>query len=109
MEIIDPIEFRIALPIPVGEIMDTVYYRLMRPAAVFFSDPTDTIGLRVNSSRLVANIIYDQMCNLDGLRSVLGVELEEFRRLLVRIALKPNYEEALALKAQAIEFLRPLY
>jgi hypothetical protein len=111
MQIIDPIEFRIALPIPVGEIVtDTVFYdSLKRPAAVFFSNPADTISLSVHWSHFASQIIWDQMYNQDGLRYVLGVGLEEFRSHLVRIALTPNFEEAKALKAQAIALLHPLY
>ena len=110
MQFIDPIEFRIAMPIPVGEILiNPLYDHLLRPAAVFFTDPTDATSLSLHSSIKASQIVYDQAHNEDGLRYLLGVELEEFRRYLVRIAFTHDFEKALALKAQAIVLLRPKY
>lgn len=115
MQIIDPIEFAIARAIPVGEIIinwrdNPLYGRLERPAAVLFTDPTDTTVLSVHKTIKASQIVWDQENNDDGLlRQLPGVGREEFRCYLVRIALTCNVEKAETLKAQAIEHLHPQY
>jgi hypothetical protein len=112
VQIIDPIEFGIARTIPVGEILSPlsqIYNPLLRPAAVLFTDPADNIVLSVHRTSKASQIVYDQANNTDGLRHYLpGVELEEFRGYLVRIALTCDVEKAQALKDQEIFTVCPL-
>ena len=113
MQITTPIEFGIARAIPVGEILiNPLYDLLTRPAAVLFTDPTDTIILSAHWTSKASQIVWDQARNEDGLlyQHLSGVSPEEFRGYLVRIALTCNVGEAKALKAQIIESpLRPQY
>jgi hypothetical protein len=112
MQIIDPIEFGIGMPISVGEILINLRYDLlMRPAAVLFTNPADTVILSIHWTSKASQIVWDQAYNLAGLRHrhLPGVELEEFRSYLVRIALTCSVEKAVALKDQAIARLRPQY
>jgi hypothetical protein len=69
------------------------------PGVVGFLTPQGQY-IKPAASGNVANIIYDQVMNRDGLRKAENVTKEEFLEYQVRIFLTASREEAIALKKQ---------
>jgi hypothetical protein len=93
-------------PLTHSQVMDN-YDRLNQIAVICASDPQDRRCLCINRSTKAAQKVWDLKYNMQNLRRLLGVTADEFDNFLFRIAFVPTIQDAIALKAVAIESMQP--